>query len=450
MSDLTASQSSKDILRPKAHFTAEETWINDPNGLLFFEGVYHLFYQNNPFGSSWGNMSWGHAISTDLITWEHLAVAIPHKRGDAVFSGSAVVDYANTAGFAASGETALVAIYTSDAPGNQSQALAYSVDAGATWTRYEGNPVLDIGSSEFRDPKVFWHGSENHGHWVMAVVEAVERQVLIYTSADLKNWEYASSFGPAHAVDGSWECPDLFPLVVAGEKTEKWVMLVSLNRGTVVGGGSGTQYFVGEFDGQTFTADELSSSEEREDYDWLDYGADCYAGVTFNNAPDGRRILIAWANNWLYATKTPTSPWRGAMTFARELTLQRNTAGELKLRSTPVLPEKRAVVLKKKFMVDASEDTRIELSSESGEDVVSLEFREGRVFVERGDSGNVTFSPKFIKRWSAPIPEGFEKFSVLFIADASVIEVYIADGLLPITLQAFPSSPWNSLGKSLL
>lgn len=433
-----------DFLRPSQHYTTEDNWINDPNGLIYYEGVWHLFYQTNPNGSGWGNMSWGHATSTDLLNWTELPIAIPRLGNEAVFSGSAVVDTQNTAGFAKEGETAFVAIYTADTPGNQSQALAYSVDEGLTWTRYEGNPVLDIGSDQFRDPKVFWYGSKKDGHWVMAVMEAAKRRVAIYTSPDLKEWTLSDRFGPAHAVDGVWECPDLFPLKVDGE--EKWVMIVSLNRDTIAGG-SGTQYFVGEFDGYSFTAENLTDSEDLADYDWLDYGPDFYAGVTWNNSPRGRRVLIAWANDWAYATRTPTRPWRGAMSFARELTLERDEEFGYRLISTPYLPETDTEgILQKRYKVARDAEGIIEILSSEG-DVFSMEFKAGRVYFDRSKSGNVTFSDRYILTWDAPIPKGDGAFDLVIVADGSIVEVYIDGGRVTSVSQAFPSAPWRTITR---
>src|SRR3954471_19456766 len=241
--------------RPQFHFTPAQNWMNDPNGLVYYAGEYHLFFQYNPFGDTWGHMSWGHAVSKDLVHWQQLPVAIPELGDEMVFSGSAVVDYGNTSGFGSVENPPMVAIYTAARPGNQSQALAYSTDKGRTWTRYAGNPVLDIGSSEFRDPKVFWYAPERK--WVMAVVMAVEHKVRLYSSTDLKAWTLMSDFGPANAVGGAWECPDLFPLALDGDPGKtKWVLVVNLNPGGIAGGSAG-QYFVGEFDGTRFTADNV-------------------------------------------------------------------------------------------------------------------------------------------------------------------------------------------------
>ncbi len=221
--------------RPQFHFTPAQNWMNDPNGMVYYQGEYHLFFQYNPFGDTWGHMSWGHAVSTDLVHWQELPVAIPELGDEMVFSGSAVVDYGNTSGLGTVANPAMVAIYTAAKPGNQSQALAYSTDKGRTWKRYAGNPVLDIGSGEFRDPKVFWYAPENK--WVMAVVMAVEHKVRLYSSQNLKDWTLMSDFGPANAVGGVWECPDLFPLAVDGDPAKtKWVMVVNLNPGGIQGG----------------------------------------------------------------------------------------------------------------------------------------------------------------------------------------------------------------------
>jgi sucrose-6-phosphate hydrolase SacC (GH32 family) len=239
--------------RPQFHYTPPVNWMNDPNGMVFYDGEYHLFYQYNPFGNTWGHMSWGHAVSRDMVHWEHRPVAIPEQGGEMAFSGSAVVDWNNTSGFGRDGQPPLVAIYTAAREGNQSQALAYSADGGRTWTRYAGNPVLDIGSAEFRDPKVFWH--EGTGRWIMVVAMAMDRRISFYGSPDLKQWTHLSDFGPAGAVGGVWECPELFELPVeGGPGGTRWVLQVDLNPGSIAGG-SGGQYFVGHFDGTTFTAE---------------------------------------------------------------------------------------------------------------------------------------------------------------------------------------------------
>jgi sucrose-6-phosphate hydrolase SacC (GH32 family) len=312
--------------RPTFHFTPEKNWINDPNGLLFYKGKYHLFYQHNPAGILWGNMSWGHSVSSDLHTWEHLPVAIPCTDTTGIFSGSAVVDYKNTSGFGSLDNPPLVAIYTvhQNDESNQSQHIAYSLDEGLTWVKYADNPVLDLRMKDFRDPKVSWDADTET--WLMTVAKPQEFKIAFFRSSDLKNWSHLSDFGPLGATGGCWECPDLFPLVApSGEK--KWVLIVSLNPGGVAGG-SGTQYFIGDWDGTSFTTSQAETL-------WLDYGRDNYAGVTFNNVSDGRRIFLGWMSNWDYAAKLPSPIWRGSMTSPRELQLA-TISGELRMTSHPI------------------------------------------------------------------------------------------------------------------
>lgn len=279
--------------------------MNDPNGLLYYQGEYHLFYQHNPTENIWGNMSWGHAVSTDLQDWQELPVAIACTDDVGIFSGSAVIDYTNTTGFGSKTNPAMVAIYTEhkNDKSKQSQCLAFSLDNGRTFTKYEGNPVLDLEISEFRDPKVQWIDDQ----WLMTVALPDLHQIAFYSSPDLKEWSHLSNFGPAAEIGGCWECPDLFKV------NDKWVLLVSLNPGGYQVG-SGTQYFIGQWSGSEFIADDLTTR-------WLDYGRDNYAGVTFNNVQDNRKIFLGWMSNWEYAHTFPTQPWRGAMTLPRELTL---------------------------------------------------------------------------------------------------------------------------------
>jgi fructan beta-fructosidase len=282
------SATYQEPFRPQFHFTPAQNWMNDPNGLVYYKGEYHLFYQHNPFGNTWGHMSWGHAVSRDLVHWKHLPVAIPEEGSEMIFSGSAVVDHKNTTGFGTRRKPPMVAIYTSAYPDDQEQALAYSTDRGRTWTKYAGNPVLDDADREFRDPKVFWY--EPDREWRMVVVKAVQRKVAIYRSEDLKSWQHLSDFGPANAVGGVWECPDLFPLKVDGKRHKtKWVMLVSLNPGAIAGG-SGMQYFVGDFDGTRFTADNVQpytppAGEVYEDFEAPDYGDWTATGTAFGSGP---------------------------------------------------------------------------------------------------------------------------------------------------------------------
>ncbi|RZK78645.1 MAG: glycoside hydrolase family 32 protein, partial [Methylobacterium sp.] len=315
-----AAPVADDPIRPALHFTPRSNWINDPNGLVFYEGEWHLFYQYNPYGDRWGHMNWGHAVSRDLLHWTELGVAIPETEVMA-FSGSAAIDWNNTSGLGRNGRPPMVAIWTgwTEATGHQAQYLSYSNDNGRTFTRFGTGPVLDIGSTEFRDPKVFWDAARKR--WVMATVLANQNKVALYTSPDLKRWTKASEFGPAGKRSREWECPDLFPLPVEGGGT-KWVMIVNISADGPAGGSAG-QYFVGDFDGTRFTIDPSFGAEPQ----WLDRGADFYAGVTWNDTPAGRRVLIAWANDWRYARNIPTFPDRGAMSLPRELGLRRTPAG---------------------------------------------------------------------------------------------------------------------------
>ena len=343
---------------PHIHFAPAQNWLNDPNGLVYVDGIYHLFFQYNPYGPEHAHMSWGHATSEDLVHWTEHDVAIMCRDDEEIYSGSAVVDLDNTSGFGAPGEVPIVAIYTSASRPSraQRQSLAYSTDWGRTWTQYENNPVLDRDSLEFRDPKVFrWTGGDED-YWVMVAVEAADRQVVIYRSDDLKSWQYLSAFGPAGAVGGVWECPDLFPLSVDGDPDDiHWVLLVSLYPGGKAGG-SATQYFVGQFDGTHFLSDaEPAPETDPHATQWLDHGRDCYAGVTFSGLPDEDRILIAWMSNWDYARVTPAVPSRGTMTIARRLSLTRRGDGSIHVRQLPVLPAAAAA--------EAETFTDVELTS---------------------------------------------------------------------------------------
>lgn len=324
----------REPFRPQFHFTPERNWMNDPNGMVFFEGEYHLFYQFNPHGDKWGHMSWGHAVSRDLVKWDHLPLALAEEDGIMIFSGSAVVDWKNTSGFGKNGKPPLVAIYTGHREKRQDQRVAFSNDRGRTWTKFSGNPVLDVKMADFRDPKVFWHDATQR--WLMSVALAQEQKIHFYASPDLKAWKYVGEFGPAGATNGQWECPDLFPLPIEGESgASKWVLIVNINPGGPAEG-SGCQYFVGEFDGARFTADE-PAHPAKDAALWADFGADFYAAVSWSDIPksDGRRLWLAWMSNWNYANDVPTSPWRSAMTVPRALSLRRTPAG-LRLVQSPV------------------------------------------------------------------------------------------------------------------
>ncbi len=340
-------------LRPRLHFTPRHNWMNDPNGLVFHDGTYHLYFQYNPEGTSHDNISWGHASSPDLIDWVEHPVTIKFDQGGQIYSGSIVLDQENTSGFGSKGTPPLVAAYTYSTydKQHQSQALAYSLDDGLTWTKYSGNPVLDRGTSDFRDPKVFRYDGDAGSYWVMVCVEAVDRQVLLYRSDDLKTWSLLSTYGPAGAVGGVWECPDLFPLAVDGDAGDlRWVLVISI--GPAGGSLWGTQVVIGRFDGVVFTPDAapperrpdpasgawpIESRRELVGVDWLDWGRDCYAGVTFSGLPEGEQLLIAWMSNWDYARVMPEAPWQGAMSLPRRLSLA-SVDGRPRLRQEPVVP----------------------------------------------------------------------------------------------------------------
>ena len=288
--EVSAVVSYKETYRPQFHFTPQTNWMNDPNGLVYFDGEYHLFYQYNPFGDTWGHIDWGHAVGRDLVHWQNLPVALPEESGVMIFSGSAVVDEKNTSGFGQNGKPPIVAIYTGYHPadGRQDQRIAYSTDRGRTWTKYSGNPVIDINSTEFRDPKVFWY--ERNKRWIMVLVLAAERKVRFYASPDLKRWTHLSDFGPAGATGGAWECPDLFELPLDGKPGRtKWGLIVNLNPGGFAGG-SGAQYFIGSFDGTHFSAegeDKLLPAPKGEcaDFEGTSYGGWTATGTAFGSGP---------------------------------------------------------------------------------------------------------------------------------------------------------------------
>ncbi|MBV8817999.1 MAG: glycoside hydrolase family 32 protein, partial [Acidobacteriaceae bacterium] len=283
--------------RPQFHFSPKANWTNDPNGLVYMNGTYHLFFQHNPFGDKWGHMSWGHATSRDMVHWSEQNVALAEENGVMIFTGSTVVDARNSSGFCTGGKPCLVAIYTghtmktNSKPALQTQNLAYSNDGGINWTKFGGNPILDLHMSDFRDPKVFW--SDAGKQWIMAVALPDDHKVRMYASPDLKNWQQVSEFGPQGAIGGQWECPELFELPVEGRRGEsRWVLKVGLNPGGLQGG-SGEQYFIGKFDGNKFVNDNPESLSL-----WTDYGKDCYCALTFNNLPARQTpLMIGWMSN---------------------------------------------------------------------------------------------------------------------------------------------------------
>ena len=447
--------------------------MNDPNGLVFFAGEYHLFYQYHPSSSVWGPMHWGHAVSTNLVDWEHLPIALYPDQLGYIFSGSIVIDWHNSAGFQRGIQPAMVAIFTyhdyeaeqAGATDFQSQALAFSNDKGRTWTKYEGNPVLpNQGDRDFRDPKVFWH--EATAQWVMAL--AVNDRVQFYGATNLKAWTLLSEFGQADGQhNGLWECPDLFPLE-ADDGTTRWVLLVSLNP-SGPNGGSGTQYFVGEFDGQRFTNDNTPETVL-----WLDYGRDNYAGVTWSDIPqeDGRRLFIGWMSNWDYTQVVPSKRWRGAMTLPRTLHLM-DTANGYRVASRPMqeyeaLHATTPTLLGAKLVADelrlidgthacqfastlvidlaASTSTTfgVTLHNILGECYrVGFDVDNQRLFSDRTASGDVSFSEKFAPAPSfAPYVPARTMQLHVFI-DHSVAEFFVDDGMRVMTEVYFPTQPFT-------
>ncbi|MFC7359108.1 glycoside hydrolase family 32 protein [Nocardioides astragali] len=455
---------SGEPMRPTFHFTPARNWMNDPNGLVWYDGEYHLFFQYNPLGSAWGNMSWGHAVSRDLTTWEELPVALEHTPTEAVFSGSVVVDRANTSGLGSDGTPAMVAVYTSHdlITGHQGQSVAWSTDKGRTWTRHPKNPVLEIGSTDFRDPKVSWYAEG--GYWVMAVALSTERVVRLYRSDDLVAWTHLSDFGPAGSVEGIWECPDLFPLAVDGDPTHtRWMLVVSVQVGGPAGG-SGTQYFVGDFDGTTFTADPVPGADPG-GASWVDFGADYYAAVSFNDEPHGRRLVLAWMSNWDYGREVPTRPYRGAMSAARSYELrtrrdqlvlaqapvveglaaqaQRNTSTEV-VDGVHALPDSwRGSSAVLTVELDPGTASRCGLHVRVGDGertVVGYDTAERTLYVDRTLSGDTGFHPDFRAVHSAPLDldEG-DRLALEIHIDTTSVEVYADGGRVVITDLVFPS-----------
>ena len=318
----TFDTTNREKFRPLYHHTPAYGWMNDPNGMFYLDGTWHLYFQHNPYGSTWGNMTWGHSTSTDLVHWQYEGTPILPDAHGTIFSGSCVIDRDNTAGF---GAGAVVAFYTSakSTPwgDSQSQSMAYSTDGGKTFTKYAGNPVLTSMKPDFRDPKVFWYAPGKH--WVMILAGGQEME--IYSSTDLKQWKYESSFGLKQGAHGGvWECPDLVELPVEGTREKRWVLICNINPGGPFGGNA-AQYFVGTFDGRKFTNESPTQTK------WMDWGKDHYATVTFSNAPDGRVVALGWMSNWQYQGVLPTLQYRGANTIARDLSLYRD-GGELLLR----------------------------------------------------------------------------------------------------------------------
>lgn len=453
--------------RPSLHFTTKKNWLNDPNGLVYFKGEYHLFFQHNPNENIWGPMHWGHAVSKDLITWEELEIALYPDENGTIFSGSTVVDWNNTTGFFPD-EPGLVAIFThhqessAEIVQKQTQSLAYSKDNGRTWVKYEGNPVLSHASkSDFRDPKVFYH--EKTEKWIMSL--ATSQTISFYSSSNLIDWDFESEFGDnVGSHDGVWECPDLFKLKAEDTEEEKWILIVSIGDNGISNMGSRTQYFVGTFNGSVFTS-------EHDDIRWLDYGRDNYAGVSFSDIPeeDGRRIYLGWMSNWRYANVVPTDGWRNQMTIPRELHL-RNIEGKYKVIQYPVEELtsyfERTVDIQN-YEIKPSNPKRIEVNeryvdifldikndadqfgvtlNHTSAHVTTIEYDALNhvILLNRRNSGNVEFSDMFSTDQELKMSER-NHVQLRVIIDKCSIEIFINDGTYAITSLVYPDETCESI-----
>ena len=460
--------SEEKLYRPAFHFTPKKSWMNDPNGMFYYNGTYHLYFQYYPDDNVWGPMHWGHATSKDMVNWEEQAIALYPDEMGYIFSGSAVVDHHNTSGFGQDGKTPIVAIFThhniekekAKQVDVETQSIAYSLDEGMTWTKYAGNPVIENPEiRDFRDPKVIW--DNNTSQWIMAL--AAQNNVRFYASPNLKDWSYLSNFGfdKGH-YGGVWECPDLFPLKVAGSDEIKWVLFVSINPGGP-NHGSSTQYFVGDFDGTNFTLDENFAQALKEENDfWVDFGRDNYAGVTWQNAQrqNGNKLFIGWMSNWDYAQEVPTNTWRSAMTIAREIGLIKTTQG-YRLTSIPVeeatqtlesltLDSKELLgSMKLELALDTKKKVGYVLSNDLGE---QLEFgfdpAKQQFYIDRTKAGKNDFSEKFARHLSfAARYNNKQNIKGTMILDKTSVELFWDDGLTVMTEVFFPNAPYNKISS---
>lgn len=465
----TFDTANRETYRPAFHHTPRYGWMNDPNGMFYKDGRWHLYYQYNPYGSKWQNMTWGHSVSDDLVNWEHLPEAIRPNGLGSVFSGSCAVDHDNTAGF---GSDAVIALYTS-AGTSQMQSLASSTDDGLTFNIYPYNPVLTL-ESEARDPKVFWNDSTKE--WNMILAHALDHEMLIFTSPDMKSWTLQSSFGKGLGAQGGvWECPDLFELPVAGTDEKKWVLLCNINPDGPFGG-SGTQYFVGDFDGKTFTAD--TDAAGNVSTKWLDYGKDHYATVTWSDAPDGRRVALGWMSNWQYAADVPTMQFRSANTLPREMGLFRAPDGEVYASSAPspelealrgklaakvkkttvgrkarsfALPSENGGICEILMDIEASKAKTVNVvfSNSQGEKVVmQYDPAAATLSFDRTQSGITDFSEGFPAVTVTPTHEASGRIALRIFVDRSSMEVFGNDGEFVMTNLVFPRTPYTALSVS--
>jgi len=456
----------KEKYRPRFHFSPARNWTNDPNGLVYFNGEYHLFYQYNPYGNRWGHMSWAHSISPDLVHWKHLPLAIPEKDTIMIFSGSAVIDKNNTTGFARkAGQAPMIAIYTahiipdsSDKENyRQEQHIAYSLDRGRTWTKFVGNPVLDIHKKDFRDPKVFWYDKDRK--WIMAVVLPHEHIVQFYSSKNLKQWEHLSDFGPAGDYTNIWECPDLLQVPIENDKGKKKWVLINSQQTTM-------QYFVGEFDGTKFINENPADKIYRPDY-----GPDYYAAVTYNLPIDQQPVLLGWANNWTYAQDIPTFPWKSAMSLPRDLSLKKTNGEWLliqkpvealkKLRTDPAELKNISVADKKElglrgqqfemeFSFQPVTNSTAGLHLAVGKQnvfVIGYNASSQKLFVDRSRCINDSFNKEFasLSHYETSLTPVNEKIKLHIFLDHSIVEVFANDGAAVMTAQIFPDENDNGV-----
>ena len=480
---ISDTELTEDMLyRPNFHFTPKGNWMNDPNGMFYLAGVYHLFFQYYPDDNVWGPMHWGHAISDDMFKWEEQEIALYPDSLGYIFSGSAVVDHNNTSGLGDGITPPVIAIFTYHDPDGdkenridfQYQGIAFSNDKGKSWNKYEGNPVLpNPGIRDFRDPKVLWDSTSEQ--WIMVL--AADDEAQFYGSEDLINWTYLSSFGKTIGAHGGvWECPDLFPMQVQSSDETKWVLIQSLNPGSP-NGGSGTQYFIGDFDGKEFILDPLFESQLRkEGAVWLDYGRDNYAGVTWSNIPaeDNRKLFIGWMSNWDYAQVVPTEAWRSAMTVARELNLHKSKDGFL-IKSFPVGEiesnfEKISEVSSAEFKpgqilngTDQLDVTKaridmeiykgagsgfsLSLKNDSGDELkFGYDEDSSALFIDRTKAGDNVFSEKFANIVSkAPFEWVDNKVSLTILLDKTSVELFVNEGERVMTEIFFPATPFSSI-----
>lgn len=458
--------SNREKYRPAYHHTPLYGWMNDPNGMFYKDGEWHLYYQWNPYGSKWQNMTWGHSSSTDLINWNHHPAAIEPDGLGSVFSGSAAIDTEGSAGF---GKDAVVAMYTS-AGASQVQSLAWSHDNGQTFNIYSGNPTLTL-ESEARDPNMFWNPSTKE--WTLILAHALDHEMLIFTSPDMKEWTLQSSFGKGlGAQDGVWECPDLFQLSVDGTDKKKWVLICNLNPGGPFGG-SGIQYFTGDFDGKTFTPDTDASGNVPTK--WLDHGKDNYALVSWSDAPDGRRTAIGWMSNWQYAAEVPSQQFRNANTLPREIELFTGNDGQIYAASVPSpevenlrgklvrnikqtgvgkkaktfdLPAANDGICEILLDIDApkSKSVTLTLANKNGEHVtMTYDVVADTLSFDRRESGITDFSQDFPAVTATPVHGKNGKVSLRIFIDRASIEAFANDGRGVMTNLVFPTIPYSTL-----